>query len=68
MVNELHAILICLDQALLRLGRAVVDHQDLSAGPRWRLAQKDLQALAPRIRAAVGPLKFARLEAVLKPR
>jgi hypothetical protein len=29
---------------------------------------EDLQALAPRIRAAVGPLKFARLEAVLKPR
>jgi hypothetical protein len=29
---------------------------------------EDLQALAPRIRAAVGPLKFARLEAILKPR
>jgi len=29
---------------------------------------EELQELAPRIRAAVGPLKAARLEAVLKPR
>lgn len=29
---------------------------------------EDLQALAARIRAAVGPLKFAKLEALLKPR
>jgi hypothetical protein len=29
---------------------------------------EELQELAPRIRAAVGPLKFARLEAVLKTR
>ncbi|MDE2605817.1 MAG: hypothetical protein KGL68_07875 [Burkholderiales bacterium] len=29
---------------------------------------EELEALAPRIRTAVGPLKFARLDAVLKPR
>ena len=29
---------------------------------------EELEVLAPRIRAAVGPLKFARLEALLKPR
>ena len=29
---------------------------------------EDLQELAPRIRAAVGPLKFAKLEAILRPR
>jgi hypothetical protein len=29
---------------------------------------EELQALAPRIRAAVGPLKSAKLDAVLKPR
>ena len=29
---------------------------------------EELQELAPRIRAAVGPLKFARLEAVLQTR
>ena len=29
---------------------------------------QELQELAPRIRAAVGPLKFARLEALLSPR
>jgi hypothetical protein len=29
---------------------------------------EELQELAPRIRAAVGPMKFAKLEAALKPR
>ena len=29
---------------------------------------EELETLAPRIRAAVGPLKFARLEAALRPR
>ena len=29
---------------------------------------EELQALAPRIRAAVGPVKFAKLEAALQPR
>lgn len=46
-------------------------------GPKWgslNLAVEaagnleELEALAPGIRSAVGPLKFARLEAALKPR
>lgn len=46
-------------------------------GPKWgslnlaveaAATLEELEELAPRIRAAVGPLKFARLEAVLTPR
>lgn len=40
----------------------------LSLAVNAAVSLAELEALAPRIRAAVGPVKFARLEAALKPR
>lgn len=56
---------------------AVATQLTAELGPKWgslNLAVEaagnleELEALAPGIRAAVGPLKFARLEAALRPR